>query len=651
MCGIVGYSKNKKYIGSLSDHLKKASEMISHRGPDDNGIFVTLDKTVGLAHRRLSIIDTSSNGHQPMVSDDNQIALVFNGEIYNFEEIRLELSKKVSNWKSNSDTEVLLNYYLSFNGDYKSFLEGLNKLNGIFGFAIWDNKQKLLILARDSFGVKPIYFTTESDYFAFASELKGLIPFIPKNNNKENLYDLLDPASLERYLTYQWCPGEGTPFKKIKKLDPGNVLIVKEGVIKEKINWYRLPIFKREEGLRSSEKKSNLIKGLRYNLRNSVHRQLVSDVPVGAFLSGGLDSSSIVAFAKEKIPNLKCFTIDSSGLESEGIVDDLPYAKEVANYLRVPLEILKLDSSVIISGINNMIWQLDEPIADPAPLNVFYISQLAKKQGIKVLLSGCGGDDIFTGYRRHFAINNEIYWNWIPSEIKNKLSYLIKKVGIKNPYLRRFNKLLTGVGLDNEQRLINYFRWINKSDLEKLYSTNLRRQLKNINPEKPMLDFISEISNNESNIDKMLALEQRFFLSDHNLNYTDKMSMKLGVEVRVPFLDNQLVEFADTIPYYFKQRGRIGKWIFKKAMEPYLPRKIIYRPKTGFGLPLRKWIKVDLKDWISETLSYEKIKSRGLFDPKNVIQLIKDNENNKIDASYTIFSLACIEIWCQYYID
>ena len=172
------------------------------------------------------------------------------------------------------------------------------------------------------------------------------------------------------------------------------------------------------------------------------------------------------------------------------------------------------------------------------------------------------------------------------------------------------------MGLDNDQRLINYFRWINKSDLEKLYSNDLRKQLKNFNTEKTMLDFISEISNDVSNIDKMLALEQRFFLSDHNLNYTDKMSMKLGLEVRVPFLDNQLVEFADTIPYYFKQRGSIGKWIFKKAMEPYLPRKIIYRPKSGFGLPLRKWIKAELKDWISETLSYEKIKKRGLFDQK-----------------------------------
>tara|TARA_Y100000589_G_C27169133_1_gene635927 strand:- start:851 stop:2416 length:1566 start_codon:yes stop_codon:yes gene_type:complete len=521
----------------------------------------------------------------------------------------------------------------------------------MFSFAIWDNKQKLLILARDSFGIKPVYFTAESDYFAFASELKGLIPFLPKINNKKNLYEFLDPSSIERYLTFQWCPGEGTPFKNIKKLDPGNVLVIKEGVIKEKINWYKLPVFRRGKGCSSFKKKSILIKGIESNLRNAVHRQLNADVPVGAFLSGGLDSSSIVVFAREKIPNLKCFTIDTSGLESEGIVDDLPYAKKVANYLNVPLEILKLDSSVIINGINNMIWQLDEPIADPAPLNVFYISQLAQKKGIKVLLSGCGGDDIFTGYRRHFAINNEFYWNWIPPKIADQLNYIIKKIGVNNPLLRRFNKLLTGVGLDNEQKLINYFRWINHYDLEQLYSSDLKKQLININSGKPMLDFISELSDDVSKIDKMLALEQRFFLTDHNLNYTDKMSMKLGIEVRVPFLDNQLVKFADTIPSYLKQRGRIGKWALKKAMEPYLPRDIIYRPKSGFGLPLRKWIKVELKDWISDTLSYEKIKNRGLFEPKNVMQLIKDNENNKIDASYTIFSLACIEIWCQYFID
>jgi asparagine synthase (glutamine-hydrolysing) len=298
-----------------------------------------------------------------------------------------------------------------------------------------------------------------------------------------------------------------------------------------------------------------------------------------------------------------------------------------------------------------MVAQLDEPLADPAALNVLYISQLAREQGIKVLLSGAGGDDLFTGYRRHYAIQLERYWGWLPTSIRTKLARATKDLNVNSAIQRRITKMFNGAGLDSKDRLINYFRWSNDSVLQSLYSPDFRQQLMGSNSNQVMQDFLEPILTSASPLDQMLALEQRFFLADHNLNYTDKMSMATGVEVRVPFLDLDLVDFAAHLPNKFKQRGSVGKWVLKKAMEPYLPKEVIYRPKTGFGAPLRTWMKHDLRELLGDLLSIESLNKRGLFSAKAVQQLILDNDNDKIDASYTLLSLLCIEIWCRAYID
>jgi len=298
-----------------------------------------------------------------------------------------------------------------------------------------------------------------------------------------------------------------------------------------------------------------------------------------------------------------------------------------------------------------MVVQLDEPLADPAALNVLYISQLAKEQGIKVLLSGAGGDDLFTGYRRHYALQLEHYWSWLPKGARIGLENFTKNFNVNNPIQRRLVKMFNGAGLNSADRLINYFRWTSDSILQSLYSPEFRQELAESNASQVMQDFLEPIITNTSSLDQMLTLEQRFFLADHNLNYTDKMSMAVGVEVRTPFLDLDLVEFSGKIPNSLKQKGSIGKWVFKKAMEPYLPKDIIYRPKSGFGAPLRTWIKYDLREMLGDLLSIDSINRRGLFSGKAVQQLIMDNDNGKIDASYTLLSLLCIEIWCRAYID
>jgi asparagine synthase (glutamine-hydrolysing) len=624
MCGIAGYS------GDFSrESLQAASDALAHRGPDDAGIFVT-DPGVGLAHRRLSIIDLSATGAQPMSSPDGSVCLTFNGEIYNFRELRAELSRRGVSFRGTSDTEVLLALYLAEG-------EGmLSRLNGIFAFALWDARDGSLLVARDALGVKPLYYASTSRGFAFASELKALLRLVPEARD-------LDPVALHRYLTFLWCPGAGTPLAAMKKLLPGEAVRVRCGNVERRWSWYRLPFFGTEPPLRDAE----AIAGTAEHLRGAVHRQLVADVPVGAFLSGGLDSSAVVAFARERAPGIRCFTIDSVGDHDDGFVSDLPFARRVARHLDVPLDVVRVEADAMSADLERMIWQLDEPLADPAPLNVLYISQLARRQGMKVLLSGAGGDDLFSGYRRHVALRFERYWRWLSPSLRASLRRRTAGLDQRSAFRRRLQKLFDGASLDGDARLTNYFKWIRGADLGALYTPAFRDEACSEPVDRPMLDLLASLPPGAGPLHRMLALEQRFFLPDHNLAYTDKMSMAAGVEVRVPFLDLDLVRFAARIPEGLKQHGRTSKWALKKAMEPYLPVDVIYRPKTGFGAPLRSWIRGALRPAMADLLSTDSLAARGVFDAKAVQSLIHRNERGEVDAAYTLLSLMTLEIWCR----
>ena len=378
---------------------------------------------------------------------------------------------------------------------------------------------------------------------------------------------------------------------------------------------------------------------------------MVADVPLGAFLSGGLDSSAVVAFAKEQNPDIHCFTIESVGGRDEGDTDDLPYARQVAKHLNVHLEVVKVHADDMAADLQRMVIQLDEPLADPAPLNVLYISQLARRHGMKVLLSGAGGDDLFTGYRRHRALQIDPYLSMLPPSLRQGLDSVSGALDQRRLWRRRLTKVFNGAGLDGDARIANYFAWSRKRDLMALYTPEFKSQLGEANAAAPMLDFLGHLPEETDALDKMLALEQRFFLADHNLTYTDKMSMAVGVEVRVPFLDLELVEFAQRIPLAYKQRGAVGKWVLKKAMEPYLPHDVIYRPKTGFGAPLRRWLGGALKPLAEDLLSPSSLRRRGFFDAAAVNALRQGDATGRVDASYTILSLMCIEIWCRHYVD
>lgn len=630
MCGIVGYIGNtpEKFIKALTNN-------ICHRGPDDSGYF--LNEKLALGHRRLSVLDLSCNGHQPMYSEDGNYIIVFNGEIYNHLDIRGELIKEGIHFKSNSDTETLLN-------GYQVWKEGiLNKLNGIFAFAIFSIKDQEIFIARDEFGIKPLYYYYYNSTFLFGSEIKSFLS-VPSFNRA------IDAKGLVNYINYLWSPGETTSFEFTKKLLPGHYLKFSLNNIQIKpVKYYDIPF----TGKYSDATEGELIDQLEQKLLSAVERQLLSDVPVGFFLSGGLDSSLLVAMVRRLFPKRKiqAFTIDTGILsEKEGFADDLYYAKLVAQHLNVDLEIVDAEID-IIKDFDKMIWHLDEPQSDIAPLNVLNICRRAQEMGYKVIIGGTAGDDLFSGYRRHLALKYEKYFSLIPHPIAKLLKQGTAKLPVSNATFRRVRKLTEDIDKTSLERQTGYFSWIPISKNKQFFSKSYFELIDDYDPLDYLKSLRSNIPEEKNQLNQMLYWEMKSFLVDHNLNYTDKMSMAVGVEARVPYLDKELVEFSTTIPPALKMKGNDTKYILKKVAERYLPENVIYRPKTGFGAPVREWIKDGLSQMISEKLDSEKLKKQGIFNPDEIHQMIKKNKMGEIDGSYSILSLLAIESWIKQFID
>lgn len=626
MCGLVGYS-----TAANEPDLEAGLSSIAHRGPDGSGVMRFAEHGAGLGHVRLSIIDLSPTGAQPMASDDGRLVLSYNGEIYNFRELRAELSAAGVSFRGRSDTEVLLRLIEHYG------LSALPRLNGIFAFALFDRESGEFTLVRDRMGVKPLYVLEEQRRVLFASEIKAFVAMGGELGPWQ-------PDAIARYLTFLWCPGRGTPTMGVSKLCPGEAMTIRAGQVLRRWRWSV-----QETPRHNKSSTADLISATRDCLRAAVHRQMIADVPVGAFLSGGLDSSAVAAFARERDQNLRCFSIDVGGAE-EGSCDDLPYARKAAAHLKVELDVIHVDASELAHALPEMVHQLDEPLADPAPLNVLFISRLARRRGIKVLLSGAGGDDVFSGYRRHRALALERYWSWAPASVRREVARASSALGRRRAWSRRLAKAFTAMNYDGAERIASYYFWIPPEISISLLSSDVRAHLRE-RPQQPILDFIAQLPEDASPLERMLSIEKRFFLGDHNLVYTDKMSMAEGVEVRVPFLDEALLDFAATIPSSAKQHGATGKWILKKAMEPLLPREIVYRPKTGFGLPLRRWLHNELKDFVAQILARESLDARGLFDAHAVEQLVAQDRAGRIDGTYAIFALICIELWMREFVD
>jgi asparagine synthase (glutamine-hydrolysing) len=631
MCGIAGYCGRFK-----PELLARMSATVAHRGPDGAGSYISSDGGTGLAHRRLAIIDLSSTGAQPMTDSATGVTITYNGEIYNYRELRAQLEAAGAAFVGRSDTEVILRLYLAHGR------AALPMLNGIFALAIWDPRDRSLLLARDGAGVKPLYYAEPPSGFVFASELKALLACDEMDRS-------IDARAVWLYLTYLWSPTPYTMLRAVRKLEPGTALLVRDGRIAERWRFYELPY----PAPRFEGDAQNAVAAVRHTLDQAVQRQMVADVPVGAFLSGGLDSSAIVAFARRHAPErrIQCFTIETShSTRDEGFVDDLPYARRVAAHLDVDLHTIRVGPE-IVTHFERMVWHLDEPQADLAPLNALMICELARSYGIKVLLSGAGGDDVFTGYRRHYALMQERWWRWLPASARAALAATARALPAGAPLLRRVRRALGEAGLDGDERLVSYFAWLPQADSAPLLSPELRAQCEGWSPLAPLMQSLRAIDGEREPLNRMLFLEAKHFLCDHNLNYTDKMGMAVGVEVRVPFLDPDLMRLAASLPAQFKQRGSEGKWILKRAMEPDLPRDVIYRPKTGFGVPLRRWLRHELRDTVEDLLSERSVSARGLFDPAAVTRLREMDAAGRIDAAYPLLALCAIEMWCRIILD
>ncbi|MBL0141395.1 MAG: asparagine synthase (glutamine-hydrolyzing) [Betaproteobacteria bacterium] len=626
MCGIAGFAGSGTQ--ALTDRFV---ELLSHRGPDDHGTWFDDRERVGLSHTRLSIIDLSPAGHQPMWDDSGKVGIVFNGEIYNFRELRAELASAGYPFRSKSDTEVILAGYLSEGEDF------VRRLNGIFAFAIWDGREKQLFVVRDPLGVKPLYYSESPEGLLFASEIKALV-------GAGRVDRSIDPEAIFAHLMFLWAPGSLTMLKSVRKLEAGHAMAVRSGKIIRHWRYYELPLSSGHAAISAGEAAERVSE----TLERAVERQMISDVPVGAFLSGGLDSSSIVHFARQRSSApMPCFSIGfrDRRFEDEGFIDDLPYARKAAMHLGVPLHVVEVGPEIAYS-VESMVRQLDEPQADPAAINVGLISKLAREHGIKVLLSGTGGDDLFTGYRRHAAMQAEKYWAWLPQSIRRLLSASVGLIPeAAPPSLRRVRRGLEYSHLDDFQRTVSYFFWMNPTRTEALLAPDLRQPFRAFRLRNPLTEALAGLP------DDLPPLDQRFFLTDHNLNYTDKMGMAHGVEIRVPFLDLEVVRLAASLPLEMKQRGHIGKWILRKAMEHHLPKDIIYRPKTGFGAPVHSWLNDDLRPLLQDVLTEQAIRRRGLFDPAAVCALVEGTQASSVHGSYTLFALLCIELWCRSFID
>lgn len=629
MCGIAG----KISINANEAEMDKALKMLNHRGPDGNGVFSSIPLVLG--HTRLAIQDLSKQAGQPMFSADKRYAIVYNGEIYNHQEIRTELTKLGAQFQSKSDTETLLYGYIHYGENILSYL------NGIFSFAIFDSHKRELFAARDAYGVKPFYYYSDEQQFIFSSEIKAIIALSCKKLPN-------DVDAQFQTLMLQWQMDENTGFKEIKKLLPGHSFKINiEHFSKFKITkWHQENFI----GKYKHQTENEWINNLDAALTAAVQRQLLSDVPIAYFLSGGLDSSLLLAIAKKIAPEktTTAFCLDAGkDFVEEGFSADVHYAKKVAEHLKIDLEIISAKSN-FLEEFDHMILHLEEAQADIAPLFIYQISNAASKKGFKVLISGAGADDVFSGYRRHQAIAKENILSQTPIFIRRAVKNLI---GIlpTNHQTRRIKKLSESIDLSTYQRMFAYFFWADKKDILNLFSVEFRKGINPFQIEEYFEKYLAEIPEEKNLLNQMLHLEISSFLPCHNLNYTDKMGMAASVEIRVPYLDAELVKFAASIPPNLKLKGMSTKYLLKKVAEKYLPKEVIYRSKTGFGAPIRSWMQNDavFQQQVWKRISNLILVESKVFDEKAVQQLFQDTVDQKKDHSYTLLGLLAIESWMR----
>ncbi|HZQ17413.1 MAG TPA: asparagine synthase (glutamine-hydrolyzing) [Terriglobales bacterium] len=644
MCGISGLVN----CGNR-EALARMNAVQYHRGPNDCGIWEHRSPDgsyIGLGSRRLSIRDLSGHGHMPMSNEDGTIWITYNGEIYNYRTLRHELASKGHRFKSSSDTEVIVHLY------EEEGSECVRRLNGMFAFAICDLRgaRPLIFMARDHFGIKPFYYSSINGRLAFASEAKALLE-VP------GIRAEIDVQALDQYLTFLWVPDPKTLFKGILKLPAGHTASFCAGELQ--ISQYWDLTFPADHHFFPLSEEA-LADEIRERFQHSVEQQMVSDVPVGAFLSAGLDSSSIVAsMASASTGPLRTYTITfpDKYRKGENTLDDPAVAARFAGDLGCENRQIVVEPNVA-SLLPQLCWYMDEPTADPAILAAYLLCREASRD-VTVLLSGVGGDELFAGYRKYAAHYWAQAYAKLPRALRGSCESAAERVptGRDSEFkgsVRLLKKMLRSAALPARERFVRNCTYLDATQKSTLYSSALRADLGAFDSDYVHMAAFKKVEH-ASFLNQMLYLDTKIFMTSLNLTYNDKMSMASSVEVRVPFLDRELAEFvAWNVPPRMKLKGCLKpmtKHIFREAMANVLPGEVLRQPKAGFAAPIDYWLANELKEMIGDLFTESRIKDRGLFCPYQVQRLIQEHHSGKQDWSMQIWQLLTLELWMQNFID
>lgn len=627
MCGIVGFV-NAGGRAASREVLEAMNKCIVHRGPDEDGFFAA--ENVALAMRRLAIIDLAG-GQQPIYNSEKTAVIVFNGEIYNFQELKRDLEARGHEFYTNSDTEVIVHLYDRYGADCVSHLRGM------FAFAIWDFRDKSLFLARDRVGKKPLLYSHQSNGdFIFGSEFSALLthPAIGRE---------VDYEAIDNYLSYLCVPAPLTAFKQIRKLEPAHWLRWKDGRVETQRYWK--PDFSKKIKITEEE----AVEETTRILREATKIRLISEVPLGAFLSGGVDSSIIVALmAEESATPVKTFSI---GFEEQDF-SELKYARRVAQHVGAEYNEFIVRPNAL-EVLPTLVEHYGEPYADSSAIPTFYVSKETRKF-VTVALNGDGGDESFVGYERHVAMKFAETYHKLPKPLRQYLiepsiAAIPSPTNFRNRFVR-FQRFLRAASMPKAER---YFHWLSAFDADakqSLYTEELKRLTENSDPLEFFARYVSP-SNGKGIIDTVLLTDLMNYLPNDLLVKVDIASMANSLEARSPFLDHKVIEFAASLPESIKQQGKDTKTLLKKVAARLVPRDVVYRQKMGFGVPINHWLSNELQGFTREVLLSEKAKNRGLFDFKIVERLINEQQQDAKDNSFKIWTLLMLELWFQRFID
>jgi asparagine synthase (glutamine-hydrolysing) len=624
---------------------------IEHRGRDDEGVWTSSpinDEGQGVCfgHRRLSIIDTSAAGHQPMLSSDGRLVVILNGEIYNYRELREHLTTKGHSFRTQTDTEVLLAAWAEWGEDC------LPRLNGMFAFALWDERERTLFLVRDRVGIKPLYYAAEGrqdacapNSFVFASEIKSILA-------SGLVKAELDRERLHQFLTFLWVPDPNTLFRGIRTVPPGHIVTLRKNELNVR-EWWDISFDSIEEGKSDGWWQEQVLE----TLDRVVKLEMVADVPLGSFLSGGIDSSSIVAMMKHHSDGRRIGTytigIEAEDLRYDIIPDDVQWARRVNQQLDTDYHEIMLQPDVA-ELLPKLVYHMDEPAIDMAIPS--YLVSRAARETLTVMLSGMGGDEVFAGYPRQLAMKIAGAFDPVPQLLRRPLMRTLANVlpgglpGKLTAPLRNAKKFARSAALDFEDRYLGYETYFTDEAKTRLYADEMRGATQGLDAYSAHRRYFARVKN-AAPLNQLLYVDLKTFLPCLNLMTTDKTSMAANLEVRVPFLNQEMLELTARMPTRLKLRGLKRKYILKRAAEKLLPREVVWRKKAGFGAPIRSWLRGPLQPMVNDLLSAETIKRRGLFRPEEVKRVIDANLSGREDYNLQVFQLLTFELWQKAFID